>query len=131
MWEFEHFLEYGVVARQGKPMCSDDYLVIREEFQKIAEFMVAQPQVFTHRDYHSRNLMVDGERLGVIDFQDALLGPASYDLASLLRDSYIALEETMIDRMIDRYIQGMCVGLDKEKQQSMLLTNPRSVSPAV
>ena len=126
MWEFEHFLEYGVVARLGKPMCSDDYLVVRDEFQKIAEAMVTQPQVFTHRDYHSRNLMVDGDRLGVIDFQDALLGPATYDLASLLRDSYIALNEQMIDQMIHRYIQGMCTGLDQKVQQSMLLTDPDS-----
>ncbi len=123
MWEFEHFLEYGVVARQGKPMCADDYVVIREEFRKIAEFMVAQPPVFTHRDYHSRNLMVDGERLGVIDFQDALLGPATYDLASLLRDSYIALEEQMIGQMLDRYIQGMCAELDDTTQESMWLTD--------
>ena len=123
MWEFEHFLEYGIVARQEKPMCSDDYVVIREAFQGIAEFLVAQPQVFTHRDYHSRNLMVDGERLGVIDFQDALLGPATYDLASLLRDSYVALEEAMVDRLIDRYIQGMGDGLNKEMQQKMLLTD--------
>ena len=123
MWEFEHFLEYGIVARQGKPMCSEDYVVICEEFQRIAAFLVAQPQVFTHRDYHSRNLMVDGERLGVIDFQDALLGPATYDLASLLRDSYIALEEAMVDRLIDRYIQGMGAGLDREMQNNMLLSD--------
>ena len=48
--------------------------------------------------------MVDGERLGVIDFQDALMGPATYDLASLLRDAYIALDESLIDRLIDRYL---------------------------
>ncbi|MGB0910458.1 MAG: aminoglycoside phosphotransferase family protein [Nitrospirales bacterium] len=124
MWEFEHFLEYGVVARQGKPMCSEDCQIVHDEFRKIAESIVAQPQVFTHRDYHSRNLMVDGERLGVIDFQDALLGPATYDLASLLRDSYIALKEPLIDQMIDRYIQGMCMELDRPKQQSMLLNDP-------
>ena len=123
MWEFEHFLEYGVVARQGKPMCSEDYSLIRDEFQKIAECIIAQPQVFTHRDYHSRNLMVDGERLGVIDFQDALLGPATYDLASLLRDSYIALEEHLIDRMIDRYIECMRAGLDPATQENMLLND--------
>ena len=56
----------------------------------IAEVLAGQPRVFVHRDYHSRNLMVDGARLGVIDFQDALMGPATYDLASLLRDAYIA-----------------------------------------
>ena len=107
MWEFDHFLEYGIVARQGKPMCADDHLPIRGEFEKIAESLAGQPRVFVHRDYHSRNLMVDGERLGVIDFQDALMGPATYDLASLLRDAYIELDEALIDRLINRYLDQM------------------------
>jgi len=107
MWEFDHFLEYGIVARQGKPMCADDHLPIRDEFKTIAELLAGQPRVFVHRDYHSRNLMVDGERLGIIDFQDALMGPATYDLASLLRDAYIELDEALIDRLIIRYIDGL------------------------
>src|SRR5881409_2269820 len=107
MWEFDHFLEYGVVARQEKPMCADDEQPVRAEFKKIAELLAAQPRVFTHRDYHSRNLMVDGHRLGVLDFQDALMGPATYDLASLLRDAYIALEESLIDELIQYYLDRM------------------------
>jgi aminoglycoside/choline kinase family phosphotransferase len=107
MWEFDHFLEYGIVARQGKPMCADDYLPIRGEFERIAEVLAGQPRVFVHRDYHSRNLMVDGKRLGVIDFQDALMGPATYDLASILRDAYIELDEALIDRMINRYLDRL------------------------
>jgi aminoglycoside/choline kinase family phosphotransferase len=103
MWEFDHFLEYGIEARHGVSMGEDDRSAIREEFRKISEFLAEQPQVFVHRDYHSRNLMVDGDRLGVIDFQDALMGPATYDLASLLRDAYIELDESLIDRLIDGY----------------------------
>jgi len=104
MWEFDHFLEYGVDARQGKPMSEDCRREIRGAFETVAELLAKQPPVFVHRDYHSRNLMVDGARLGVIDFQDALMGPATYDLASLLRDAYIALDETMIDRLINRFL---------------------------
>jgi aminoglycoside/choline kinase family phosphotransferase len=104
MWEFDHFLEYGIVARNGGPIHSSDEQAIRAEFQKIAELMAALPRVFTHRDYHSRNLMVDGRRLGVIDFQDALMGPAVYDLASLLRDAYLALDESLIDELIAYYL---------------------------
>ncbi len=107
MWEFDHFLEYGIAARLGTPMAEDDARAIRDEFRKIAELLAGQPRVFVHRDYHSRNLMVDGDRLGVIDFQDALMGPATYDLASLLRDAYIALDEDLIDRLIDRYLDGL------------------------
>jgi aminoglycoside/choline kinase family phosphotransferase len=77
---------------------------IRSEFERIAQVLASQPRVFTHRDYHSRNLMVDGLRLGVIDFQDALMGPATYDLASLLRDAYIQLDETLIDDLVAYYL---------------------------
>jgi N-acetylmuramate 1-kinase len=107
MWEFDHFLEYGVVARHGKPMCAEDFQPVRSAFQTIAELMANEPRVFTHRDYHSRNLIVDGDRLGVIDFQDALMGPAGYDLASLLRDAYIALDESLIDELIADYLDRM------------------------
>lgn len=123
LWEFDHFLEYGIVARD-RPMCVDDYVPVREEFKEMAEWLTAQPQVFTHRDYHSRNLMVDGERLGVIDFQDALMGPVTYDLASLLRDSYISLDEGLIDRLIARYIEGMRQNLSSSQQSAMLLHDP-------
>ncbi|MCP9445986.1 MAG: phosphotransferase [Nitrospira sp.] len=107
MWEFDHFLEYGVVARRGKPMCSDDWIVIRQEFERIADLLADQPRVFVHRDYHSRNLMVDGERVGVIDFQDALMGPATYDLASLLRDAYVELDESLVEELVDYYLDQM------------------------
>ena len=64
-----------------------------------------QPQVFVHRDYHSRNLMVlDYERLGIIDFQDAVEGPITYDLVSLLRDCYIDWPQEMIDQWVKQFI---------------------------
>ena len=107
MWEFDHFLEYGIAARLGAPMDSGDTEAIRNEFRKISELLAGQPRVFVHRDYHSRNLMIAGDRLGVIDFQDALMGPATYDLASLLRDAYIALDEALIDRLIDYYLDQL------------------------
>jgi aminoglycoside/choline kinase family phosphotransferase len=107
MWEFDHFLEFGVEVRQGKPLGAQDRQVVRAEFQKIAEAIAAQPRVFTHRDYHSRNLMVIGDKLGVLDFQDALMGPASYDLASLLRDAYLALEESLVEELLEAYLDRM------------------------
>ncbi len=106
MWEFDHFIEYGIEKRAGKTLPESDRLTIRTEMQKIAELMAGQPRVFTHRDYHSRNLMVQEERIRIIDFQDALMGPASYDLASLLRDSYLSLEEELIDELVIRYLEG-------------------------
>ncbi len=107
MWEFDHFLEYGIAARRGTPMSSDDRAAVRREFENIAGMLAGQPKVLTHRDYHSRNLMVDGSRLGVIDFQDALMGPATYDLASLLRDAYIQLDEALVDHLVEYYLDQL------------------------
>lgn len=107
MWEFEHFLEYGVERRGGAPLSGADGVAIREVFEKIASELAGQHRVFTHRDYHSRNLMVDGPRLGVIDFQDALMGPATYDLASLLRDAYIQLDDTLVDELVEYYLDQL------------------------
>ena len=104
MWEFDHFLEYGIDARVSRPMDADDRTAVRREFDGIAQLLAGQPRVLTRRDYHSRNLMVDGDRLGVIDFQDALLGPATYDLASLLRDAYIQLDESLVDDLVAYYL---------------------------
>lgn len=106
MWEFDHFLEYGVEKRAGRLLPEEDRQAIRAEMQKVAELLAGLPRVFTHRDYHSRNLMVQDGLLRVIDFQDALMGPATYDLASLLRDSYVALDQELIDELVIRYLEG-------------------------
>ena len=123
LWEFDHFLEYGIVARRGQPMCSEDLVPIQEEFQRMAGWMAEQPMVLTHRDFHSRNLMVEGVRMGVIDFQDALMGPVTYDLASLLRDSYITLDESLIDRLLVYYQEKMCRALPFSQYSSMHLSD--------
>lgn len=67
-----------------------------------------QPQVFVHRDFHSRNLMALKEySLGIIDFQDALIGPITYDLVSLLRDCYISWPETKVYSWMNQYFQQL------------------------
>jgi aminoglycoside/choline kinase family phosphotransferase len=73
--------------------------------QVLVENALAQPQVFVHRDYHSRNLMkVDTHNPGILDFQDAVKGPITYDLVSLLRDCYIAWPPAHVDRLaLDYY----------------------------
>ncbi len=67
--------------------------VLAEAFEKILSNTLAQPTVFVHRDYHSRNLMVCDDNPGILDFQDAVIGPITYDLVSLLRDAYIEWDE--------------------------------------
>lgn len=87
---------------------------IEPAFRLIVESARAQPQVFMHRDFHSRNLMIVEEpefgighpgfgNPGIIDFQGAVLGPITYDLASLLRDCYIAWPIERVDAWVERY----------------------------
>lgn len=124
MWEFEHFAEYGIVTRRGQLLCHDDWVTIQQEFQKMAELVAGQPRVFTHRDYHSRNLMAtEGRRLGVLDFQDALMGPVTYDLASLLRDSYYELDDALLDALLERYMERLSSHVDQTTRERMLLTD--------
>lgn len=74
-------------------------------FELLVDNTQRQPQCCVHRDYHSRNLLLDEDgRIGVVDFQDALVGPVSYDLASLLRDCYHRFSEREIDRWRDYYL---------------------------
>jgi len=73
-------------------------------FNHLISSALGQPQVIVHRDYHSRNLMhTSDDSPGIIDFQDAVIGPISYDLVSLLRDCYIAWPEQKISHWIDYY----------------------------
>lgn len=104
MWEFDHFIEYGIEDAKGMKIPEADRKSIRDIFNSISEKLAAEQRVFTHRDFHSRNLMIHNDKISVLDFQDALMGPCQYDLASLLRDSYVALPEEMIDELIDYYI---------------------------
>jgi N-acetylmuramate 1-kinase len=78
--------------------------ILDECYQYIVNAAVSQPQVFMHRDYHSANLMVLPEnQVGILDFQDAFIGPMTYDLVSLLRDCYIAWPKERVLKWIDDY----------------------------
>ena len=127
VWEFDHFIEYGIEKNvEGLMIPKQDKDFIRAIFSDIAFRLATVPQVFTHRDYHSRNLMVQqNNEIQVIDFQDALMGPKEYDLASLLRDSYIDLPEQGIDCLITYYIEqwNEKTGgkIDKESLESFLI----------
>jgi aminoglycoside/choline kinase family phosphotransferase len=86
MWEFEHFLEYGLEKRPGATVSKHALDELRDVFAGLAWRLDGERPCFNHRDYHSWNLMVHDGAVAVIDFQDALLAPAQYDLASLLND---------------------------------------------
>jgi len=85
------------------PDC-DEWDVLEAAFDVIVRNALAQPRVFVHRDYHSRNLLVvEANNPGVIDFQGALHGPITYDLASLLRDAYIVWPRERVEAWVESY----------------------------
>ena len=101
--ELEFFVEHFLTGHRRRTVTPPVRAALAAEFRKLAAEMAGEPRVLCHRDFHSRNLMVHRGRLHVIDFQDARLGPDTYDLVSLLRDAYVALDAPAVDRLIAHY----------------------------
>jgi len=96
--ELALFPDWYVTRHLARTLSPAQSQTLAQAFRRILDNNLAQPRVFVHRDYHSRNLMVSDPNPGVLDFQDAVTGPITYDLVSLLRDAYIAWDE---ERQID------------------------------
>ena len=91
--ELDLFPDWYVARHLQRLLTPDQRNALEGVFRRVLANNLAQPRVFVHRDYHSRNLMVADPNPGVLDFQDAVYGPVTYDLVSLLRDAYIEWEE--------------------------------------
>lgn len=104
MWEMNFFVKYFVEAYHGVELTPAARVAIQEECLPIVEELAAEPRVLCHRDYHSRNLMLHQGTLCVIDFQDARMGPDTYDLASLLKDSYVDLSAQAVEDLIAEFL---------------------------
>src|SRR6267143_1401913 len=89
MWELEFFTKHFIGGYRGVALGDAERSALTGEWATIAGELASEPRVLCHRDYHSRNLMLHDGSLYIIDFQDARMGPDTYDLVSLLRDSYI------------------------------------------
>ncbi|MBI3303217.1 MAG: phosphotransferase [Deltaproteobacteria bacterium] len=105
LWEFEHFIEWGLEKREGRSLPAAEGQELRTMFEQIATRLDRTPMFLNHRDYHSWNLFVQNNEIRVIDFQDALLAPASYDLATLLndRDTPTVISPTLEQSLVDYY----------------------------
>jgi aminoglycoside/choline kinase family phosphotransferase len=103
-WELDFFVRHFVQNYRGAVLSDAERRALAEEWKDIAEELASEPRVLCHRDYHSRNLMLHGGKLHVIDFQDARMGPDTYDLASLLRDSYVDLTDRELDELIAYFL---------------------------
>ncbi len=105
MWEMNFFVKHFLEAYQGVNITPAAREALGEEWLRIVDELAGEPRVLCHRDYHSRNLMLHERNLYIIDFQDARMGPDTYDLASLLRDSYVDLSEERVDALIRGYLK--------------------------
>jgi hypothetical protein len=110
MWEFNHFLEYGIEARFKKKLSLNLRSFFIEEFKKIAKRIASWDYVLSHRDFQSRNLMIQKDSQGnislrLIDFQDALMAPWTYDLVALLRDSYVNIDDSLLEECLHFYLK--------------------------
>ena len=103
-WELAFFQSEFLGAHRRVILNNATATALDREFHIIAEELAAEPRVLCHRDYHSRNLMVRDGRLVVIDFQDARMGPATYDLVSLLRDCYVDLDPTLVTTILAAFL---------------------------
>jgi aminoglycoside/choline kinase family phosphotransferase len=104
MWEMDFFLKHFLEGYRGVVFTPAARVALRTAFEALTEELAAEPRVLCHRDYHSRNLMLRDGELHIIDFQDARMGPDTYDLASLLRDSYVDLPESSLEELIAHFL---------------------------
>lgn len=103
MEEFYHFYEYMIEKINYKKPFKGVWNKVEKDFRKISNELSRLPYVFSHRDFQSKNIMIKNGKYYLIDFQDALMAPAVYDLVALLRDSYIILKESEIDMLLKHF----------------------------
>jgi N-acetylmuramate 1-kinase len=103
-WELNFFVRHFLEAYRGAVLTAGDRADLDLEWAAITRELAAEPRVLCHRDYHSRNLMLHDGSLYIIDFQDARMGPDTYDLASLLRDSYVDIADRDLEELIAYFL---------------------------
>jgi aminoglycoside/choline kinase family phosphotransferase len=117
MREMQLFADWYVARHRGLVLSDEQQATLQQAFATIAAHNLRAPAVFVHRDYMARNLMLGEPDLGVLDFQDAVFGPITYDIASLMRDAFISWDEEFVLDITVRYWQaaqqaGLPVGAD-------------------
>lgn len=103
--ELALFPDWYLARHRAVALSADQQATLAQAFDRIVAHNLSAPSVFVHRDYMMRNLMVpaEGHALGVLDFQDAVYGPITYDIASLLRDAFISWDEDFVIDVTVRY----------------------------
>ncbi|WP_244623255.1 aminoglycoside phosphotransferase family protein [Shewanella salipaludis] len=106
--ELQIFTHWLLGTHLGLPLDGDTERLLDAAFKCLVASALEQPTVGMHRDFHSRNLMLQQEGLSVIDFQDAVLGPVTYDAVSLLRDCYVRWPDALVDELME-YHYRLCM----------------------
>ncbi len=99
LFELSLFPEWMLNKTFNFVLDKQDAKALQDSFSRLADLCLKQPQIAMHRDFHSRNIMIVQDKLAVIDYQDMVKGPLTYDLASLLFDCYKVLPETLGDKI--------------------------------
>ncbi len=123
MAEMNLFKDWLLPQQLGINLHDEQSVALDNTFEWLAQQALVQPQVWVHRDYHSRNLMrTEVDNPGVLDFQDAVLGPLTYDLVSLLKDCYISWPRQKVEAWLANYHrQAQDAGLVADVDQAQLL----------
>ena len=101
--ELRLFPDWYIDRHLRRALAPEERQALEGAFESLLANNLAQPRVFVHRDYHCRNLMICAPLPGILDFQDAVFGPITYDLVSLLRDAYVRWEEAQVLDWLVRY----------------------------
>jgi aminoglycoside/choline kinase family phosphotransferase len=102
------FLDWFLKKHLKIELDSTSSTEVNTEFNKINNILKSIPKTFVHRDYHSRNLLVtDLNNPGIIDYQDAVIGPVTYDLVSLLKDCYVTWNNGLVEDMLESFFNRM------------------------
>lgn len=104
--ELHLFPDWYIARHLGVTLDAGQQTLLKNTFDALNSNILAQTQVYVHRDYHSRNLMVCKDNPGILDFQDAVQGAITYDLVSLLKDAYISWDEEQVLDWVVRYWQS-------------------------
>lgn len=105
MWEMDFMLTHYVEGLSQRPLNPGERESVRKQLLSLCQTLAAERLCFTHRDFHSRNIMIAKGKLTLLDFQDARMGPCQYDLVSLLKDSYIVLDDRLRDELTETFIR--------------------------
>jgi aminoglycoside/choline kinase family phosphotransferase len=128
-WEMDFFVKHFLEAYRGVVLSDAARKALRDEFAVLVQMLADEPRVLCHRDYHSRNLMLHGDKLYIIDFQDARMGPDTYDLVSLLRDSYVDLPDQTVEELIAYFLalKGQTANADEFRDRFDVMALQRSL----